>query len=120
MVLKFDDKISKAFARFETVVSFFIDRVAFYDVRERLEEGEGNERVIEVVRELEAYDEGKNEEHGQKAGQFVHYHTLVMEIRHRHSGVMAYPNTNLPRYVDETTFLKLYKKKRKFNSTQKK
>jgi hypothetical protein len=75
--------------------------------------------VIEVVRELEAYDAGKNAEIGQKFGQFVHHHTLVMELRHRHSVLTTYPNTNMPRYVDETTFLKLYKKKVKYNSKQK-
>lgn len=33
MMLKFDDKISKAFAKFETIVSFFVDKLAFNDVR---------------------------------------------------------------------------------------
>ena len=33
MELKFDEKISKAFAKFETIVSFFVDKIAFHDVK---------------------------------------------------------------------------------------
>jgi hypothetical protein len=29
MIVKFDDKISRAFAKFSTVVSFFLDKIAF-------------------------------------------------------------------------------------------
>jgi len=68
MTLKFDDKISRAFAKFETIVSFFVDKVAFNDVRSGQREESDTEKIIEIFAKPKDF----------KENQFKHTHQLVV------------------------------------------